>query len=54
MFQVHTNSSLSYVFSLFRLSSPDEFYDLNLKLILLPHDHLENLETVHLQKLHPA
>ena len=30
------------------LSNPDEDYDLHLKLTLLSHDHLENLETVHL------
>ena len=30
------------------LSNPDELYKLYLKLIFLSHDHLENLETVHL------
>src|SRR6218665_3150401 len=51
MFRVHTNSPPSYVFSHFRLSSPDELYDLHLKLILLSHYHLE---TMQLHYLHPA
>ena len=46
MYRVYTNSSPSYVSSLIHLSNPGELYDLHLKLILLSHDQLENLETV--------
>src|SRR6218665_3019317 len=57
MVRVQTNSSSSYVphfLPLVHLSNPDELYNLHLKLILLSHDHLQNLETVHLYLLHPA
>src|SRR6218665_1506416 len=50
MYRVYTNSSPSYMFPhllhLVHLSNPDELYNLHLKLILLSHDQLENLETV--------
>jgi len=36
----------SYLLHLVHFSNPDELYDLHLKLILLSHDQLENLETV--------
>jgi len=44
----------SHLLHLVHLSNPDKLYDLHLKLILLSHDHLQNLETVHLNLLHPA
>ena len=43
-----------HLLHLVHLSNPDELYDLHLKLIMLSHDHLQNLETVHLYLLHPA
>ena len=49
MYRVYTNSSPAYVSSLVtlvHLFNPDELNDLHLKLILLSHDQLENLETV--------
>ena len=55
MVQVQTNSSPSYVphfLPFVHLSNPDELYNLHLKLIMMSHDHLQNLETVLL--LHPA
>ena len=36
-----------HLLHLVHLSNPDELYDLHLKLILLPHDHLENLDYLH-------
>jgi len=51
IFRVDTSSSSSYaphLLHLVHLSNPDKLYDLHLKLILLSHDHLENLENVHL------
>jgi len=37
-----------HLLHLVHLSNPDELYDPHLKLILLSHDHLQNLETMHL------
>lgn len=48
MFRVRTNTSVPHLLLLFHLSNPNEFYDRHLKLILLSHDNLENLEIVFL------
>jgi len=36
-----------HLLHLVHLSNPDKLYDLHIKLILLLHDQLENLKTVH-------
>lgn len=51
MHKIRTNSSPWFFLLLhfIYLSNTDELYDLHVKLTLLPHNHLERVESVHLR-----
>ena len=52
--QTHLLLMFPHLLHLVHLSNPDELCDLHLKLILMSHDQLENLETVSRPSYHIA